>query len=46
MQMQPIITVIGSSNTDMVVKSRDLPSLGETITGSEFLMNPGGKDAN
>lgn len=40
------IIVIGSSNTDMVVKSRKLPSPGETILGGTFLMNPGGKGAN
>jgi len=40
------ITVIGSSNTDMVVKSKKLPAPGETILGGTFLMNPGGKGAN
>jgi len=40
------IIVIGSSNTDMVVKCRKLPSPGETILGGVFLMNPGGKGAN
>jgi ribokinase len=40
------IIVIGSSNTDMVVKSRKIPSPGETIIGGTFLMNPGGKGAN
>lgn len=40
------IIVIGSSNTDMVVKSKKLPSPGETILGGTFLMNPGGKGAN
>ncbi|MCK5105276.1 MAG: ribokinase, partial [Cyclobacteriaceae bacterium] len=40
------ITVIGSSNTDMVIKSSKLPAPGETILGGEFLMNPGGKGAN
>lgn len=44
--MSPIITVIGSSNTDMMIKSSELPALGETIIGNEFLMNPGGKGAN
>ena len=42
----PAIFVIGSSNTDMVVKSAKLPAPGETIIGGEFLMNPGGKGAN
>lgn len=40
------IIVIGSSNTDMVIKSRKLPVPGETILGGTFLMNPGGKGAN
>jgi ribokinase len=40
------IIVIGSSNTDMVIKSRKLPMPGETILGGTFLMNPGGKGAN
>jgi ribokinase len=40
------IIVIGSSNTDMVVKSKKLPAPGETILGGTFLMNPGGKGAN
>lgn len=44
--MSEKILVIGSSNTDMVVKSATLPIPGETILGGEFLMNPGGKGAN
>jgi ribokinase len=40
------IVVIGSSNTDMVVKSKKIPAPGETILGGTFLMNPGGKGAN
>lgn len=40
------ILVIGSSNTDMVVKSNKLPVPGETIMGGHFLMNAGGKGAN
>jgi ribokinase len=40
------IIVIGSSNTDMVIKSKKLPVPGETILGGTFLMNPGGKGAN
>lgn len=40
------IVVIGSSNTDMVIKSKKLPVPGETILGGTFLMNPGGKGAN
>ena len=40
------ILVIGSSNTDMVIKTKKLPAPGETILGGIFLMNPGGKGAN
>ena len=40
------IIVIGSSNTDMVIKSKKLPVPGETILGGTFIMNPGGKGAN
>jgi ribokinase len=40
------IVVVGSTNTDMVVKSARIPAPGETILGGRFLMNPGGKGAN
>lgn len=40
------IVVLGSSNTDMVVKSARIPAPGETVLGGHFLMNPGGKGAN
>jgi ribokinase len=40
------IIVIGSCNTDMVIKAEHLPKPGETIIGSDFLMNHGGKGAN
>ena len=40
------ITVIGSTNTDMVIKTSKLPLPGETILGGDFLTNPGGKGAN
>jgi len=40
------IYVIGSSNTDMVIKSDKIPARGETILGGTFFMNPGGKGAN
>lgn len=43
---QKKIYVIGSSNTDMVIKSSKLPAAGETIIGGVFLMNAGGKGAN
>jgi len=40
------IVVIGSTNTDMVIKAARIPAPGETILGGRFLMNPGGKGAN
>lgn len=40
------IVVIGSSNTDMVVKTSHLPVPGETVLGGDFFMNAGGKGAN
>jgi len=42
---QPII-VVGSSNTDMVIKAAKFPLPGETILGGEFFLFPGGKGAN
>ena len=41
-----MIIVIGSSNTDMVIKCKYLPAPGETILGGSFFMNAGGKGAN
>lgn len=40
------IVVIGSTNMDMVVKTKHIPVPGETVLGGAFLMNPGGKGAN
>lgn len=40
------ILVIGSSNTDMVIRTGHLPLPGETVIGGTFFMNPGGKGAN
>jgi len=40
------IIVIGSTNTDMVIKSEKLPLPGETVLGGTFFMNAGGKGAN
>jgi ribokinase len=40
------IVVVGSCNTDMVIKTDRLPIPGETILGGTFFMNPGGKGAN
>lgn len=40
------IVVVGSSNTDMVVRAPYMPTPGETILGGTFFMNQGGKGAN
>jgi ribokinase len=40
------ITVIGSTNIDLIMKMGELPSLGETVTDAEFLQTFGGKGAN
>jgi ribokinase len=40
------ILVVGSSNTDMVVKSPKIPRPGETVLGGEFFSFAGGKGAN
>jgi len=44
--MEKRILVIGSSNTDMVIKTTRFPKPGETILGGDFFMNQGGKGAN
>jgi ribokinase len=44
--MNKKIIVVGSSNTDMVVKVPHIPAPGETVMGSELLTIPGGKGAN
>ncbi len=40
------ILVVGSSNTDMIIKVKRIPKPGETILGGEFAMAAGGKGAN
>ena len=40
------ILVVGSSNTDMIIKVRHTPKPGETILGGEFASAAGGKGAN
>ncbi len=40
------IVVIGSSNTDMVIKMERIPKPGETILGGKFNTAAGGKGAN
>ena len=43
---RPRILVIGSSNTDMIIKLDRIPRPGETILGGEFVTAAGGKGAN
>ena len=40
------ILVLGSSNTDMIIKVDRIPKAGETILGGEFASAAGGKGAN
>ena len=40
------IIVVGSCNTDMVIRVDHLPLPGETIIGRDFMTNQGGKGAN
>ncbi len=41
-----LIYVIGSINTDLVVRTPSLPRPGETVLGTDFLITAGGKGAN
>jgi len=40
------IIVIGSMNADLVIHSPKMPQIGETLTGSNFQVNAGGKGLN
>jgi len=40
------VLVVGSSNTDMIIRVPRIPRPGETILGGEFTMAGGGKGAN
>ena len=40
------IVVLGSSNTDLVVRAQRMPEAGETVLGDKFVMAAGGKGAN
>ncbi len=40
------VVVVGSSNTDMVVRVPRIPAPGETVLGGEFVIAAGGKGAN
>lgn len=44
--MKTRITVVGSLNIDLVIRSEHIPLPGETITGRDFKTIPGGKGAN
>src|SRR3989454_9470819 len=44
--MKPLVFVIGSANTDLVVRVPDLPRPGQTVTGGRFELVAGGKGAN
>src|SRR5688500_3858267 len=46
MSINRSVLVIGSSNTDMVIKLDRLPKAGETLLGGEFASLAGGKGAN
>lgn len=43
---QPRIIVVGSVNTDLVIRVPHLPRPGETVLGGEFFQAAGGKGAN
>lgn len=40
------ILVVGSSNTDLIIKVPEIPRPGETLLGGEFSTVPGGKGGN
>jgi ribokinase len=44
--MSARITVVGSINIDLVLQVAHLPAPGETLTGDDFQLIPGGKGAN
>jgi ribokinase len=44
--MKPGIVVVGSSNTDMIIRLGRIPRPGETLLGGEFVTAAGGKGAN
>jgi ribokinase len=46
MSDQPAVVVIGSINVDLIVGVRTLPGPGETVLGSRFIQQNGGKGAN
>lgn len=40
------IVVVGSSNTDLIIKMNKLPKQGETVIGKDYVRSLGGKGAN
>ncbi|MBD5249961.1 MAG: ribokinase [Bacteroides sp.] len=42
----PKIVVVGSCNTDLIIRTDRFPAPGETILGGTSIMEPGGKGAN
>ena len=44
--MSKNIVVVGSSNTDMIIKTKKIPKPGETVIGGKFFKAAGGKGAN
>ncbi len=43
---RPLVVVVGSSNTDLVMRCANLPKAGETVGSGEFAQHAGGKGAN
>ena len=46
MLSQNPIVVVGSINLDLVAVASKIPSIGETVVGTDFQTHPGGKGAN
>ena len=44
MQRKPIV-VVGSVNTDLVAVSERIPSIGQTVLGTDFQVHPGERAA-
>ena len=40
------VAVVGSLNADLTVRTADLPRPGQTVTGQDLVILPGGKSAN